>query len=793
MTFRSASPPSASSWTGAVVTVLLIWLAYGMPWISGTVTVPWDAKAHFQPQLQFLAQSLHSGQPPFWTPNVFSGWPQIADPQSLLFSPFHLLLAAFDGNPSLAAADTVALGALLWGAIGLMAHGRDRGWHPAGLVVAALVFMMGGSASARLQHTGQILSLSVWPWALWALARVLQAPTWKRGLWAGVFVAWLAIGRDQVAFLALVHLSAFTLWRLVSDRDAISAPLSRRLRALAISVVVTLALAAVPVLLTLPLLAASNRPAIDFVMSARSSLPPAFGFVALIPDLYGSLGPAAGYWGPASEVWGDPMLWTDRASGHVYFGALTALLILGHGLLGQRLLERRIRFDALAALAFGIYAVGWYTPVYRLLFDHVPGIDLFRRPADATFHLGFTVALLAGHLAHRAATEGPPRLNRLARLGALLMVTAVIGGALLVAHTHHQLDAAASPLLHALAWMGLAAAALGWVGRRSRSRPLLATLALALPLAADLIVHHGPNEMNALPPSTYDALRPDTSNRLIQALKTQVQAHRTDTRRDRVEMVGLGFDVPNAGLVHGLEHILGYNPLRLRDYQAAVGAEDDVAVWQMRHFTKAMPGYQSPMSDLLGLRWIASSVPLQTIDPRFDPQRWPAPQRLAEGWLYENPNALPRVLRTDRVRVMDPARLIVGGDWPADWDPTRTVLLPALPPGLRETGAEAAPAASTVPAAPSGHARLARYDHTRIDIDTEAPTAGVVLLNEIWHPWWRAEVNGQATPILRANGLMRAVQVPAGASRIVFRFHPFAGAWRELTHRLPAPVWVSPH
>jgi hypothetical protein len=60
------------------------WLVLTWPWLSGAVTVPWDAKAHFYPQLVFLARSLHTGDSPFWTPNVFAGHPQIADPQSLL-------------------------------------------------------------------------------------------------------------------------------------------------------------------------------------------------------------------------------------------------------------------------------------------------------------------------------------------------------------------------------------------------------------------------------------------------------------------------------------------------------------------------------------------------------------------------------------------------------------------------------------------------------------------------------------------------------------------------------------
>jgi hypothetical protein len=58
------------------------WLALSWPWLSGAVTIPWDAKAHFHPQLQFLAASWHKGLSPFWTPYVFSGSPQVADPQS---------------------------------------------------------------------------------------------------------------------------------------------------------------------------------------------------------------------------------------------------------------------------------------------------------------------------------------------------------------------------------------------------------------------------------------------------------------------------------------------------------------------------------------------------------------------------------------------------------------------------------------------------------------------------------------------------------------------------------------
>src|SRR5215470_16951547 len=97
---------------GAIGVYLFAFVVLAWPWLSGAVTIPWDAKAQFQPELQFLARSLHEGQSPFWTANVFAGWPQIADPQSLIFSPLHLILAAFARAPSFRDADGVVFAAL---------------------------------------------------------------------------------------------------------------------------------------------------------------------------------------------------------------------------------------------------------------------------------------------------------------------------------------------------------------------------------------------------------------------------------------------------------------------------------------------------------------------------------------------------------------------------------------------------------------------------------------------------------------------------------------------------------
>src|SRR5208283_912391 len=117
---------------------LLCAVALAWPFLSGAYTIPWDAKAHFQPQFAFLAHALHRGQSPFWTPNVFTGMPQIADPQSLIFSPPFLLLAAAVREPTFQQADAVSFFMLTLGGLGWMFYFRDRGWSAAGGLVAAL-------------------------------------------------------------------------------------------------------------------------------------------------------------------------------------------------------------------------------------------------------------------------------------------------------------------------------------------------------------------------------------------------------------------------------------------------------------------------------------------------------------------------------------------------------------------------------------------------------------------------------------------------------------------------------
>ena len=137
--------------------------------------------------------------------------------------------------------------------------------------------------------------------------------------------------------------------------------------------------------------------------------------------------------------------------------------------------------------------------------------------------------------------------------------------------------------------------------------------------------------------------------------------------------------------------------------------------------------------------------------------------------------ALPRVLLTGDWQVADFAKLMQNG-WPADVDPARTVLLDKAPRAAPLTMFEAA-----------GTARLLRYANTEVMIEVDTPSGAVLVLNDVWHPWWRATIDGVETEIFRANVLFRAVQVPPGKFTVRFTFEPLRGAWRELREKVRGP------
>jgi uncharacterized membrane protein YfhO len=55
---------------------------------------------------------------------------------------------------------------------------------------------------------------------------------------------------------------------------------------------------------------------------------------------------------------------------------------------------------------------------------------------------------------------------------------------------------------------------------------------------------------------------------------------------------------------------------------------------------------------------------------------------------------------------------------------------------------------------------------------TDEPQDGMLMLTDAHYPGWVAKIDGQPTPIYRADNLFRAVFVPAGPHETIFTFEP---------------------
>jgi hypothetical protein len=786
--FEADKGDRAQVWTRSALqlAVLSLLIFYGLAlaaWLFSGSVVPWDSKNHFYAMFRFLGDALHNGEIPFWNPYHFGGHPAIADPQSLMFTPSMVLFALVAPNASMQLFDAVILAHLFAGGGCILGLLRRWRWHPAGAVLAALVFMLGGAASSRLQHTGIIISYSFFPAALWCLDIALAHRSYRFALAFGLSASLMALGRDQVAFLLCTVLAGYLVFAAAQSGNAF-AYLRARAGILALSAALILAMLIVPALLTMQFLAGSNRPGFHFGAAAVGSLAPVNLITLFVPNFFGSLDHLYDYWGPDYDTM-PRADWTDRAVDYLFIGTLPFVLIAWHGFGAGRMFAGRGRFFLILLLLALAYALGRYTPFFALAFDRIPGISLYRRPADATFLVNIALAFSAGFLLHRYIEEGLPKPFRtlpkwlaFALAGsATLALAALTGTGLVFSLREGRLTSSLAALAVAATLAGAGAAVLS--GLQARPRRALAASLFVLLSGAEILWRNAASSLNAEPLerySLYAGMKPSEVAG-IEVLRREIAAKMGDGDRPRVEILGLKGPWQNASMVLKFENTLGYNPLRIGDYERAVGAGQDAEDFALRHYPGTFRGYNSHLASLLGLEYLVLDRPLTEL-PRGIPR--PSAHGIYASdamYIYKLGETAPRAYYVSAVEPVDNEEVLDEHVLPG-FDPASEVLIDQasmadLRGGPYAQGARHERALKA--ATPSlSHVAIVTYADNSVEIDVDAPKAGIVVLHDLFYPGWEARVDGHRKPVLRANILFRGVEVPAGRHRVAFSFHPLS-------------------
>jgi hypothetical protein len=161
----------------------------------------------------------------------------------------------------------------------------------------------------------------------------------------------------------------------------------------------------------------------------------------------------------------------------------------------------------------------------------------------------------------------------------------------------------------------------------------------------------------------------------------------------------------------------------------------------------------------------------------FPAQRWRRLDRFDQIEVYENLRAMPRAWFVQHVNALAAAEVlktIRTGLMPdgEPFDPARTALVESFsaPGDLEQVANRSASSAREPRALPE--AKIERHEATRIQLTTENPQAGFLVLSESDYDGWEARIDGQPAPIHRTNYTLRGVAVPAGRHTIEFAYRP---------------------
>ena len=755
---------------GVCTIVFAIWALAALRWVATDSVVPWDSKNQFYAFFRFLANALQSGASPFWNPYHYGGHPAVADPQSLIFAPAFFIWAMFDGAPSMRAFDLVVYAHLLAGGIAMALIGLRARWPAAACVLAAAIFMFGGAASGRLQHTGIVLSYAVFPVALLLLQVTLQRRSYLFALLFACAAALLLLGRNQVAMLLAFVLAAVAIAEIATAKRPL-AYLRERLPVLAVAGIVCLALIALPMLLTLQFAALSNRPAVTLADAVQGSLHPANLGTLGFANILGSHAPD--YWGPN---WRMPELsFTDQSFNYLFVGALPVVLLLWFGLAGGAIFRRGRLLLAGMLVCAVLFMLGRYTPVFAVLFEWIPGMTFFRRPVDGSFVAVVALALLSGHLLADFVRRGIPRANPVALVAASALALAAVAASLLFAARYGMAFAAGIEVLKVLPFV--AAIIIVIVVSNTRGMRRHAAMLLTAVAVAELLWWNAASRLNAEPRQLYAVLeRPAAEDaRAIAILDEALAAHHREGEHPRVEIIGVGSEWQNLAMVRGWEATNGYNPLRIGFYDRLVSPGEATYAAPLRQFPGSFDGYDCALARALGLEYLVLGRPIAEI-PRL--RKKPVADVLLDGpkiWIYRLSHRAPRVKFTARVQVADADATVTGGQLAASPSSDRALIDDDTPP-VKSYAAGASFA---------GSSQFALWEPGRSVVEVESALGGILVLNATYYPGWIAEIDGEPVPLMRADVLFRGVEVPPGRHRVEFRFAPFtlsnlAQAWATL-------------
>jgi len=694
-----------------------------------------DLPSQIIPWRAFATASLRAGHLPLWNPYTYSGEPFLGGFQSAVLYPLNVIFLCLPLARAINLSILLHLLVLGWG---MYRWGRQRGLHPAAGVLSGATLALSGVVYPHI-YAGHLPNICSMAWAPWILGGLESG--WCERRSAGLFQASAAIclqilaGNVQYVFLTGVAAGLDALVWSAAER-------STRWRALPTVAACYAAaglLAAAQLFPGVAALQESVRNGQPYAAASVFSFPFENFLTLFAPGFFGDHLHTA-YWGR----------WYIQEM-TVFIGAAGVILVLAgafdpaHG--------RRVRLDLAAAALLLLLALGANTPLYRPLYEFVPGFGTIRGMSKFTFPGMIFVVLAAGAGADALIRRHPIRRG-VAYLALGAAFALAVAGLFLLnqpervagymrawqaadqiydprvtpAQSAFTIDAgtrAADSILGAAVLFLLTGGSLLWAGRRPGLRwaPLII-------LGAEMMAFAWSNSARTDP----SLAAPDGVRDFF--------AQNPGDYRVLMQIMPTGYD---GGFLLGVPDLWGNDPFVLRRYA------------EFMAFTRGKDPNQASQT----------LSPFEGVPPLY------AMLRCRYFFKLLKDNHIGAFVAT--APPMARAQLISGYSVPGgrdaifaalsrDFDPRRTVLL------------ESEPSPRPVPSADPGTVHAVESSPDELVIEANVKTPSLLLVTDPYSRDWRAVPlagsSQQAYQILPADYILRAVPLNAGYHHLVMEYTP---------------------
>ncbi len=696
-----------------------------------------------------------TGSYPLWQPWLFSGMPTV--------EAFSYISALYFPNVvlSLFHADAIVLQLLhlAFAGLGVSLFLRHCGINSFAAWFGGAIFMLNPYMTAMLVHGhgSQLMTVAYMPWMLWGAMRLIErGGISDAGILALIAGFQLQRAHVQIAWYSWMLMLLLVLSLFLSRRDSAKTILHRSSLflfalgcALAISAAIYLPASEYASYSVRGMADAGGASSREY--ATLWSMHPLEFFTFLVPGFFGFGGPT--YWGF--------MPFTDFPN---YAGIVVLLLAFSGAFMRRK--EPMTRFFVAAALLAMLLSFGrFFSPVFDLFYHFAPLFSRFRVPSMALIMLYLIISFLAAAGVSDLLQLQPDRLRKPVRIGATLLV-ALLTLSILFLHPMESFMRALFPaptaeslegafMVDSVRWESFAGSLwtvfaialllmlVLWLSIKGVLSHKMTGMVIFLLALGDLvwmdvqIIH--PSVASLRSPVFADTrlvergFQPDDITRYLSAQKGPF----------RVYPAGPLF-AENKFALFGIESAGGYHPAKLRLYEEFLAKTSNLASLNILR--------------MLNVGYVITPEPIE--HPELRLLRRGTLQLAAGGvdaWVYQLQCTGPRAWFASRViGVRSEGELF------------ERLLDDAAPTGEAYVDSSLwAGARSFSPATVTALELAPESMRLMVSVPGEA----FLVVSELYYPLrWKVKVDGREGVMVKVNGVIRGVQLPAGSREVLFTY-----------------------